>query len=122
MFDTKTKMKSIKTLTGAVVFSGILAVSTLALAADTASSDAAKNAKPYPLKTCIVSDEKLEGDMGDPYVFVYQGQQIKLCCKNCLPDFEKDPAKYLKKLADAQPAEKKDASTTPGKADTGKKP
>ena len=115
-------MKLIKTITGAVVFSGILAVSTLALAADQATADAAKNAKPYPLKTCIVSDEKLEGDMGDPYVFVYQGQQIKLCCKNCLPDFEKDPAKYLKKLADAQAAEKKDTPSAPAKDDSGKKP
>jgi hypothetical protein len=122
MFDTKTKMKSIKSITGAVVFSGILTVSTLAFAADPAPSDAAKNAKPYPLKTCIVSDEKLEGDMGQPYVFVYQGQEIKLCCKNCLPDFEKEPAKYLKKLADAQAAEKKDTPTTPAKADSAKKP
>ena len=53
--------------------------------------------KPYPLKTCLVSDEKL-GEMGDAYVFDYKGQEIKLCCKGCLKDFKKDPAKYLKKL------------------------
>ena len=53
--------------------------------------------KPYPLDTCIVSDKKL-GDMGAPVVFVYQGQEIKLCCKHCRKDFDKDPAKYLKKL------------------------
>ena len=57
--------------------------------------------KAYPLKTCIVSDEKLGGDMGEPYVFVHQGQEVKLCCKSCLKDFNKDSAKYLKKLADA---------------------
>ena len=114
-------MKSFKTITGAVVFSGILAVSTLAFAADQTNSAAAKAAKPYPLKTCIVSDEKLEGDMGEPYVFVYQGQEIKLCCKNCLPDFEKDPAKYIKKLADAQAAEKQKTPNAPAKADSGKK-
>lgn len=54
-------------------------------------------AKPYPLDTCIVSDEKL-GEMDEPYVFNYKGQEIKLCCKKCKAKFEKDPAKYLKKL------------------------
>ena len=54
-------------------------------------------AKPYPLDTCIVSGEKL-GEMGKPVVFVYQGQEIKLCCKSCKPKFDKEPAKYLKKL------------------------
>ena len=57
-------------------------------------------AKPYPLKNCLVSDEKL-GGMGDPYVFTYKGQEIKLCCKGCLKDFNKDPKKFLKKLEDA---------------------
>ncbi len=55
-------------------------------------------AKPYPLEVCVVSGEKL-GSMGKPYVLVYQGQEIKLCCDGCKPDFEKDPAKYLAKLA-----------------------
>jgi hypothetical protein len=53
-------------------------------------------AKPYPLKTCMVTDEDLDKDA---YVFVYQGQEIKLCCKPCREDFDKEPAKYLKKLA-----------------------
>ncbi len=53
--------------------------------------------KPYPLDTCLVSGEKL-GEMGEPYVIDHQGQQIKFCCKSCLPKFEKEPAKYLAKL------------------------
>jgi YHS domain-containing protein len=53
--------------------------------------------KPYPLDTCIVSDEKL-GEMGKPFVFVHNGQEIKLCCKKCRSKFDKDPASYLKKL------------------------
>ena len=56
-------------------------------------------AKPYPLKTCIVSDEKFGGKMGEPVSFVYQGQEIKLCCKDCRKDFDKNPAKFLTKLA-----------------------
>jgi YHS domain-containing protein len=63
-------------------------------------------AKPYPLEKCIVSDEKL-GEMGKPYVFTHEGQEIKLCCKSCLKDFKKDPAKYLKKLEGAGKADKK---------------
>lgn len=57
----------------------------------------APKVKPYPLDTCIVSDEKL-GSMGKPVVFTHEGQEIKLCCKSCKPKFIKDPAKYLAKL------------------------
>jgi YHS domain-containing protein len=56
-----------------------------------------KNTKAYSLDTCIVSGDKL-GEMGKPVVFEYKGQEIKLCCKDCRKDFDKDPAKYLKKL------------------------
>ena len=58
-------------------------------------------AKPYPLTTCIVSGEKL-GEMGDPFVFTYNGQEIKLCCKSCKKKFDKEPEKFLKQLAEAQ--------------------
>ena len=76
------------------------------------TSEPAKKAakvKPYTLKTCIVSDEVLGGAMGDPYVFTYKGREIKLCCKNCRKDFDKNPAKYIKKLeaAEKKAAEKK---------------
>jgi YHS domain-containing protein len=60
----------------------------------------ASKPKPYPLTTCLVTGEKL-GSMGDAYVFVHEGQEIKLCCKGCLKDFKKEPAKYLKKIAEA---------------------
>lgn len=53
--------------------------------------------KPYKLDTCIVSDEKL-GEMGKPFVFTHEGQEIKMCCKKCKGKFDKDPALYLKKL------------------------
>jgi YHS domain-containing protein len=63
-----------------------------------ATTVADAKAKPYPLDTCIVSGEKL-GEMGKPFTFVYQGQEIKLCCKSCKKDFDKEPEKFLKKLA-----------------------
>lgn len=62
----------------------------------------AAKAKPYPLKTCVVSDEKFGGDMGDPYVFIHEGREVKLCCEGCLKDFKKDPAKYVKKMEAAE--------------------
>ena len=71
-----------------------------------AEKGAAAKAKPYPLTTCVVSDEKL-GEMGDPYVFVHEGQELKLCCKSCLKDFKKDPAKYMKKVEAADKKAKK---------------
>ena len=38
--------------------------------------------------------------MGDPVVFVHAGQKIKLCCKSCLKDFNKNSKKLIKKLAE----------------------
>jgi len=61
-------------------------------------SEANADAKPYPLEVCIVSGEKL-GSMGDPVVIVHEGQQIKFCCDHCIPEFNKEPEKYLSKLS-----------------------
>ena len=60
-------------------------------------SHGSADAKPYPLKTCIVTDEKLGGH-GEAFAFVHNGQEIKLCCEGCRGDFDKEPAKYLSKL------------------------
>ncbi len=95
------------------ILGGMLVLSSLAWATEPGKPGEPKKVKPYTLKTCIVSDEKLNGDMGKPYVFDFQGQEIKLCCKGCLKDFQKDPAKYLKKLADAQKGAKEKAPTAP---------
>ncbi len=58
---------------------------------------AAAGVKPYPLKTCLVSGNTL-GSMGDPVTKVYDGQEIKFCCKPCVKKFEANQAKYLAKL------------------------
>ncbi len=65
------------------------------------ADDAKTEIKPYPLKTCVVSGEKL-GEMGKPYVFTNGNREIKFCCKSCLKDFNKEPAKYIKKLEEAE--------------------
>ena len=69
-------------------------------AAPHADGDTDANVKPYTLKTCVVSGEEL-GSMGKVNRFVHKGQEIKLCCKGCLKDFNKDPAKFIKKIAAA---------------------
>jgi YHS domain-containing protein len=74
--------------------------------ASATNSATAKDAKPYPFDTCLVDGMKL-GSMGDPYVFVYQGQEIKFCCPDCKPEFLKDPEKYMKKIQDAQASTQK---------------
>ena len=53
--------------------------------------------KPYLLDVCLVSGEKL-GEMGAPIEMIYEGQQLKFCCKSCVPKFKNEPAKYLIKL------------------------
>ncbi len=70
-----------------------------------AKNESKAAAKPYPFDTCITDGEKL-GSMGDPYVFVHEGQEIKLCCKGCIDDFKKDSAKYMKQIQDGKPTPK----------------
>ena len=88
-------MKITKRILTAALLAG-LAASTLSVRA--ADKD---KPKPYPLDKCVVTDEKL-GEHGKPYVFTHEGQEIKLCCKDCLKDFKKEPAKYTKKIEEAQ--------------------
>ncbi len=83
------KMKPLTTL--------LVLAALIGATAFTLTANAADKAKPYPLDKCVVSGEKL-GTMGKPYVFTHEGQEIRLCCKSCLKDFQKEPAAYLKKL------------------------
>ena len=84
--SSKTKPKhklNLKTL----LTTALIALASIGFAAD----------KPYPLNTCIVSDNKL-GSMGKIIVKSHEGQQIKFCCKPCVKKFDANPAKYLAKL------------------------
>lgn len=54
----------------------------------------------YPLPTCPQSGERL-GSMGDPVVRVYEGREVRFCCKSCPPKFEKELAKSLSTLDEA---------------------
>jgi hypothetical protein len=89
------------------------AVATLALLAgtpahvradgtNTPSSSTNAVVKPYPLDYCIVSGDKIGGDMGKPITNNYMGQQIIFCCSDCPKDFKKNPKKYMKLLDKAE--------------------
>jgi YHS domain-containing protein len=63
----------------------------------------------YPLNTCVVSGEKLGGMMGKPVEKVYDNRLVKFCCSGCVNEFEKNPAKYIKKIDQAVIDSQKDS-------------
>ena len=90
---TLTKILALAVLTGATTF---LFVGCASDGHDHSSHSHGAAAKPYPLTKCLVTYEAFEH--GKPYTVVPEGQEIKLCCKDCLADFKKEPSKYLSKL------------------------
>ena len=52
----------------------------------------------YPLDTCMISGDNLGGDMGKAVDLIYKNRLLRFCCKDCVKDFQKDPAKYIAKL------------------------
>jgi len=62
----------------------------------------AKEKPAYPLETCVVSGEKLGGEMGAPVDYVYHNHLVRFCCNACVEEFKKDPQKYLKKIEAAR--------------------
>ena len=64
-----------------------------------ANADNSTNApvKPYPLNYCVVCGMSVKGP--DAFTFVYHGQEIKLCDKSEKEEFDRNPKKYLKKIA-----------------------
>lgn len=74
------------------------------------ASKPAAAAKPYPLKTCIVTDNDL-GSMGEETSLTHEGQVVKFCCAPCEKKFLKNPARYLAKLAPEKSGEKTPAPT-----------
>ncbi|MCG8600345.1 MAG: hypothetical protein MI807_09415 [Verrucomicrobiales bacterium] len=53
--------------------------------------------KPYPLTTCLVTDEPL-GSRNDDRTVFHGDQEVKVCCAACLMSFKLSPDKYLAKL------------------------
>jgi YHS domain-containing protein len=79
------------------LFTTLLIGLTLAAGLGLDLAQAADKAKRYPLTKCLVSGNDLDS-MGGPITKVYDGQEIKFCCKPCIKKFEANQAKYLAKL------------------------
>lgn len=93
-------MKNLLRLSAVALFAGSLFTGT-GLAAEAKAKEKSKAAKAYPLKTCLVSDEELGADPDmKPFSFAFEGQEIKLCCKSCKKDFDKEPKKFMTKLGE----------------------
>ncbi|MGD0814997.1 MAG: hypothetical protein ABSA83_15435 [Verrucomicrobiota bacterium] len=90
--------------TMALIRAGDMSNMSCCMGSATAETNAA--AKPYPLKYCLVSGEKI-GQMGKPTSLIYKGQEIKFCCPDCVKDFNKEPDKFIKKLAEEEKKAKK---------------
>ena len=76
------------------ILTGLLLSSSFALAYSGIPKD-------YPLKKCPVSGDGF--DHGKPVkATAPDGTDVYLCCKDCLKDFNKNPAKYAKMVKDAQ--------------------
>ena len=60
----------------------------------------------YPLDHCVISDEKLGGDMGKPILYVDRKSNtlIELCCKSCLKKVQKDATEAVQKIDEARAA------------------
>lgn len=93
--------KSVVSLAAATILAGAWAVFA---AEEKATPAPAKDT--YPLATCVVSGEKLGGDMGAPVVIQYQGREVRFCCQGCVAEFKKHPEKYLKLLDEAAAKQK----------------
>jgi YHS domain-containing protein len=83
-----------------LIVSGCGADQTASDSAPAQGSAQTAQVKPYPVDWCIVTGEKL-GSMGDPVSKTYQGQEVKFCCKYCIPEFEKTPAAFLARIDSA---------------------
>ena len=92
------KTKSIRSIVAALAAAFI----TTAAFAAPAPAGVPKN---YPLAKCVVSDEKL-GEHGKPVKVTSDGTDVWLCCKSCVKDFNKEPAKFVKVVRDAQAKKK----------------
>ena len=86
---------------------GVLALTNIAVNAE----DKKAALIPDKMTTCPVSGDKL-GEMGKPFLLEYKGREVKLCCPDCKADFQKDPAKFMKKIEAADKATAKGAKTS----------
>jgi YHS domain-containing protein len=96
---------------------GVLVVGLALAFAAPAGEEGAKPADPPAEKKKDVKAQEtcpVEGGKIDRAVFKeYDGKRVYFCCKDCIAAFDKDPAKYVKKLEDAGVTLEKVQTTCP---------
>lgn len=75
----------------------LLLIGHLGLLSAHAADEKEKKLAPYPLETCIVTDDGLH-EMDEAMFMSYKGQTYGFCCKPCTRKFMKKPNFYEKKL------------------------
>jgi hypothetical protein len=81
-----------------VVAVGAMLACTMVMAQDTNKVEVKKAPEVKAQTMCPV----LEGNKVDKSLYVdFDGKRIYVCCKACVADVTKEPAKYVKKLEDA---------------------
>jgi hypothetical protein len=55
----------------------------------------------YPLETCVVTDEALEGGHMEPADHVIGTRLVRFCCAGCTKGFEASPETFMPKLDEA---------------------
>ena len=68
-------------------------------------------------KICPVSGEKIDEKTKTTYE--YEGKTYNFCCAECIDEFKKDPAKYIKKVDEELQAESKGQSKKSEEHDMG---
>ena len=82
----------------------LLLCCTLALGADEPKKS---DKKPKPVNTvCPVTDEPVDAAQTTHF----KGKTVGFCCEGCVEDFNKDPAKFMKKVEAEEAKAKKDAA------------
>ncbi|MBI1390827.1 MAG: YHS domain-containing protein [bacterium] len=55
----------------------------------------------YPLGTCLISGEKLDGKMGPAVDVIYNNRLFRFCCPMCVAKFKQSPGTYWETLNQA---------------------
>jgi YHS domain-containing protein len=84
--------RSIIACAALVIGLGIFAFRTSPLNA--AGPTTAPSTQPVNKYCAVNKDEKINPKV----TYEYQGKTIGFCCEDCIPDFKKDPEKYMKDL------------------------
>jgi YHS domain-containing protein len=98
--------KAILSITALALLAGALALVQTGCATSPNHSQMEMMPRRYPLDYCLVTGDKI-GEMGAPVSTIYKSQEFKFCCKDCVKDFQKDPDKFLRKLAEVEQAARK---------------